>query len=185
MKRRKNILVTGLIVAAVTVAGVSAYAAEDVIDDTKEVVEGVLGRGPQGGQRGEGQKAGKGFDKAVEEGILTEAEAEAIEAYREANRPDVEAIREELGEDVTRDEFKAYMEENYPRPEDPHAELVSLGLITQDQADALDELRAEFEANCPEDAGRGFGGRGEGIGSENGRGRGQGGRGREPQEDQI
>lgn len=164
--KRKNILLTGLIVAAVTVACVSVYAAEDVVEDVKEaVVEGVQnfrggrGGGMQGGMKG--RQNGGAYDAAVEAGILTEeAEVEAIQAYHEANRPDMEAIKEEL-DGLSRDEMKAYMEENYPRPEDPLQDLVDAGLIDSAQKAELEALREEFEANKPERSEGGMrGGRG-------------------------
>ena len=145
---KKNIFVTGLLVAAVATAGISVYAAEtDVVDTITERM---------GGMHGERGQKGKGLENALEEGIITEDELEAIQAYREANRPDREDLADEL-DGLTRDEVKAYMEENYPRPEDPMAELVDEGIITQDQADALQALK-------PEGAGegvRGFGSRGQ------------------------
>lgn len=160
MKKRKQLFVVGLIVAALTVASVSVYAAEATEGNQGGIIQ-EFGQKVFGGGRGQGGpgqgRGGQRFDKAIESGILTEAEADAIEAYHEENRPDMEVLKEEL-EGLTKDEIKAYMEENYPRPEDPHAELVEAGLLTQEQADALDALRAEFEANRPEGSERGQGG---------------------------
>lgn len=142
MKTRKNILVTGMVVAAVLVAGVSVYAAGDVVEST---VDKVVER--FGGQRGGMNHRGAGgptFEKAVEEGIMTQEEADNIIEFVEANRPDMEAIQDEL-DGLTRDEVRTYMEENHPK-----ADLVEEGLLTQEQADLLEAQRPEFDGERPQ-----------------------------------
>lgn len=147
MKKTKSLIVTGLIVAAITVVGISTYAAEETTDETGIAVERCADGTHMGHQGQRGQRGG--FDKAVEEGILTEAEVEAIQAYHEENSEDRDVLKAEL-EGMTRDEAQAYMEENYPRSEDPMADLVAAGLISQEKADLLVELREEAQANRPE-----------------------------------
>lgn len=155
--RRKNILITGLVVAAVTVAGVSSFAAEDIVEDTKEVIErgSEFFRGGKAGNRAGRNMESKsqigGFENAVEEGILTETEVEAIEAYREANAPDMESLKAAM-EDMTREEMMAYKEENFSQSTEHTEDLVEAGLISQTQADALEALREDAQANRPDRA---------------------------------
>lgn len=143
MKSKKNILTTGLVIAAVMTAGVSVYAAGDVIEDSTEtVMEKVRGmRDRRGGERdGMRQARGQHFSIAVEEGILDAADVENIQTYMAENRPDREAVKEAtVG--MTREEARAYMEEHYPKPENPHADLVTEGIITQEQADQLEAFK--------------------------------------------
>lgn len=147
MAKRKNMLVTGLVVAAVMTAGLSVYAAGDVVEDTAETVRERVA-GFAGGMRGDksargdkasmmGRQGGGNFETAVEEGILTQAEADAIMAFQEENKADMEAVKEETA-DMDREEARAYMQENYAK-----ADLVEEGLLSQDQADALEALKPE------------------------------------------
>ncbi len=140
MKRRRNILMTGLVVATVLVAGLSVNAAGDVIEDTVKMVKERMGGHGRGGE----QRGGNEFTKAVEEGVLIQTEADAIIAYREANKPDKEAIKAEL-EGLTREEARDYMDKNYPRSEDPLADLIEAGLLTDEQVAELETLRPEFD----------------------------------------
>ena len=140
---KKKILVTGLVIASVMTAGASVYAAEEVAEDPAAVVQ----ERPEFGQRGQGRghrdKGEHAFEKAMEEGIVTQEEVDAIKAYHESNRPDFEAIKEAT-EGMTREERQAYMEENYPRPEDPLQDLVDQGLLTAEQKAQIETLREEL-----------------------------------------
>lgn len=151
MKKRNSILMAGLVVATVLVAGISVNAAGDVIEDTVETVKERMGGHSRGGE----QRGGNEFTKAVEDGTLTQTEADAIVAYREANRPDRQAIEAEL-EGLTREETKAYMEATYPRSEDHLADLVEAGLLTDEQVAELETFRSEFDG----ERARGFGSKG-------------------------
>jgi len=141
MAKRKNMLVTGLVVAAVMTAGLSVYAAGDVVQDTAGTVRERVA-GFAGGMRGDkgammDRQGGGNFEAAVEEGILTQAEADAIIAFQEDHKAEMEAVKEETV-DMDREEARAYMEANYPK-----ADLVEEGLLTQDQADALEAQKPE------------------------------------------
>jgi len=148
---------------------------------SQEQVDALLELAPekgegQGGSRGRGGEQGQRgtdlFESAIEAGIITEADLEAMEIHREANRPDMDAVKEAT-EGMTRDEAKAYMEETYgPKPE-PFEGLVEDGILTQEQVDELIELAPERPGQGEGGQGqRGQGGRREGQGA-----KGQGGQG--------
>lgn len=89
-------------------------------------------------QRGQMNQRGDNFENAVENGILTQDEADAILAFRDDQRADFQ----EATANMTIEEKHAYMEENHPEGSNLEL-LISEGLLTQDQADAL-------EASAPE-----------------------------------
>ncbi len=144
MKKSKQFFTMIAVLAMVFIVGATAYAAGDV--ELREEVTQEEGRGRRSGGKGpaaqQGQKGTELFESAIEAGIITEVDVEAIEAHREANRPDMEAVKEAT-EGMTREEVKAYMEATYgPKPE-PFEGLVEDGILTQDQVDALLELAPE------------------------------------------
>jgi len=134
MKTSKNILVTGMVVAAVMVAGGSVYASTNVLEDGVATVTERQGFGHRGKLS---VGASKDFSAAVEAGVLTQDEADDILVYLEANKLDRETIKEAT-EGMTREEAKDYMTENYPK-----VDLVEEGLLTQAQVEELKVLKPE------------------------------------------
>lgn len=140
MKKRNNILMAGLVVASVMIAGISVNASSDVIGDTVDTVKERFGGHRDGSRQGETRD----YSTAVEEGILSQAEADAIAAYREANQVDRQALKDEL-DGLTKEEARAYMEDNGFDRQDSLADLVEEGLLTEEQAEALEALRPEVD----------------------------------------
>ena len=133
MKNGKSLIVTGMVVAAVMVAGVSVYAATDDVDTSTETVREKAGRS----HKGQGNRGSRDYSAAVEAGILSQDEADDILAYLEDNSYDREAIKEEV-DGMTKEEAKAYIEENYPK-----VDLVEEGLLSEEQVEELQALKPE------------------------------------------
>lgn len=140
MKKRNGLFMAGLMVATVMVAGISVNAAGTLVEESTDTVVERFG-GHRGGDR---QKGGNDYSAAIEEGILSQTEADAIITYRGGNQGNREALRAEV-EGLTREEARAYMQENGTRSEDPLADLVEEGLLTEEQASELEAFRPDMD----------------------------------------
>lgn len=100
-----------------------------------------------GGEPGEGGRGHMDFSQFVTDGVIDQATADAIAAYMEeqaeTRKPEMDAMK-----DMTEDERQAFFESNKDteRP-DMFAEMVTAGVITQEQADALNAAMPERPEN--------------------------------------
>ena len=86
------------------------------------------------------------IESVIDEGILTEAEMTEVTDFMDAYRAEREESREERREELsnmTRDERSAYFEENKSDFQGPIESMLSEGMISDEQADAIRDLMPE------------------------------------------
>ncbi|MDX9873109.1 MAG: hypothetical protein RBT41_11915 [Clostridia bacterium] len=107
----------------------------------KMMMQGEPGsRGPGFGKFG---WAGESFLKnLVEQGIITQEQADQWQVYNESKIAERKAELETI-KNMSEEARKAYFEEKMEQKADPMAELVTAGIITQEQADQIAALRPE------------------------------------------
>ncbi|MBT4608714.1 MAG: hypothetical protein HOM68_10155 [Gemmatimonadetes bacterium] len=106
--------------------------------DQLEILEGLRAERPEGRRRGRRHRDGEGTEGRVRLGErlgLTQEQTQAVQSLRATHREQMEALRE--SGDISRDQLKALRGE--------HREQVR-ELLTEDQQAALDQLRAEHQA---------------------------------------
>ncbi len=141
-----------------------AYFEENKLDNkgerkdiySKMVEDGVLSEekaqaikeksGEQRKERKErqGEITTKRYEKLLEEGIVTQSDIDAITKYMEKNQEERRAQMEKI-KDMTKEERKAYFEENKSERSNIFTEIVDDGGLTQERAEAIMEALKGFD----------------------------------------
>lgn len=156
MEKRKTIVsvLSGVLVGGLLLSGGLAFAG----DVKSSVYDSITGKMPFFGQmmkhRG-GMAPGKGNDRAVlsqttldqlvKDGTITQNKADEIKAYIDKTQKEREALREKM-ENMTLKEIRQYMQDNVGKLQNPLDQLVTDGVITQEQVKAFQEaMRIETQ----------------------------------------
>ena len=157
MEKRKTIAtaLSGVLVGGLLLSGGLAFAG----DVKSSVYDSITGKVPFFGQmmkhRG-GMAPGKGMgdrailsqttlDQLVKDGTITQNKADEIKAYIDKTQKEREALREKM-ENMTLKEIRQYMQDNEGKLQNPLDQLVTDGLITQEQVDAFQKaMRIEAQ----------------------------------------
>lgn len=145
---KKNLtkkIITGAIVGALALStGVIALAnTESDTNTTGSKIQSSINKWANNKDRGCFNGMNKNFDSFVEDGTLTQEQADKIKAYMEDKAEERKAEMEKV-KDMSEDERKAYFESMKDETrEDPLSELVSENIISQEQADTIKESMPE------------------------------------------
>jgi len=126
-KKLKSLIIMGLIISALTVAGLSVYAAS-TSNTTSNTQENMKIR------KGHAEK-NMDFSSFVSQGIIDQATADKMKDFMKQFKIDRMSKMESM-KSMTEEERKAFFENNKAEF-DPFSQMVSQGIITQDQADAI------------------------------------------------
>ncbi len=170
-------VISGLLLLSVGATPLKASASESAEEasvsenqgDVGSVKGGFGGSGAgadmrRGGQPGMGNRVLGILDDLVDDGVISQDTADAITAYNDEKSEERKAKMEEL-ESMTDEEKEAYLESK--KSEEPSekqnflSELVEEGIVTQDEADAIETY---IEENSDVQPAGGAGGHGFGMG---------------------